>query len=404
MISEFFNIAFKNIKKRKLRAALTLVGITIAVATIFILISASLGLEEAVQEQFRLLGTDKFFIQPRGQLAGPGSGGAVELSQIDVDTVEKVSGVKKISFWTLANAKIEVNDEIRYTSVIAIDLETADLYLETGAYTAEDGRVLKEGDEGDIMIGSQYKHNNFFSKPVALGDTILVNDQQEFKIRGILNPIGNPGDDRLIYMPFEDFRPLFNITTRVDMIIVQVEDESALREVAERAEKRLRSSRDVTEKTQDFTILTPEELLESFGVVLNIITGFLLGVAAISLLVGAIGIANTTYTSVLERTREIGVMKAIGAKNKDILSIFVIESGLLGLVGGVLGVFLGIVVAKSLEYIAVNQLGTTLLRATIPFWLVIGSLAFAFLVGSLSGLWPAWKATKIKPVEALRYE
>jgi len=166
----------------------------------------------------------------------------------------------------------------------------------------------------------------------------------------------------------------------------------------------LRKSRDVTEKTQDFTVLTPEEVLESFGTILNIVTSFLLGVAAISLLVGGIGIANTVYTSVLERTREIGVMKAIGAKNKDILYIFLIESGLIGLVGAIIGIAFGIGVVKTIEWIAVNQLATSLLRAAIPIPLILGLLAFGFLIGAISGIWPAWKATKVKPVEALRYE
>ena len=122
------------------------------------------------------------------------------------------------------------------------------------------------------------------------------------------------------------------------------------------------------------------------------------------MIVGGIGIANTIYTSVLERTKEIGVMNAIGAQNKDILTIFLLESGLLGLVGGILGVALGATISKSIEYYAINQLGTTLLRAVIPPYLVIGCLIFAVLAGAVSGFWPAYQATKIKPVEALRYE
>src|SRR3989344_3260993 len=166
MISEYLNIAIKNIQKRKLRAGLTLLGITISIATIFVLISVSLGLQEAVEEQFRLLGADKFFIQPRGQLAGPGTGGAVELTESDLDVIRKIVGVKEASPWAASSAKIEFNDEIRYVSVVGIDLETSDLFIETGAYEAEDGRVLKQGDLSNVMIGSQYKHNNFFKKPI----------------------------------------------------------------------------------------------------------------------------------------------------------------------------------------------------------------------------------------------
>ena len=403
MISEYLKIALKNIQKRKLRAGLTLLGITISIATIFILVSVSLGLQQAVEEQFRLLGTDKFFIQPRGQAAGPGTGGAVELTEKDADVIEKVVGIKEISIWAASPAKIEVDDQIRFTTVVGIDLDTADLFLETGAYDAEEGRVLQKGDTFDVMIGSQYKHNNLFSKPVTARDTILINDMP-FEVQGILEPIGNPGDDRLIYMPMDQFRELFQIPERIDTIVVQVEEQEKLKEIADSVERKLIKSRNVDEDTKDFSILTPEELLASFGTILTIITAFLTGIAAISLLVGAIGIANTVYTSVLERTKEIGVMKAVGAQNKDILLIFLIESGLLGLVGGIFGVLLGTAVSKTIEYIAINNLGTTLLRSVIPIYLIIGSLAFAFLVGAVSGIWPAWKATKVKPVEALRYE
>ena len=162
--------------------------------------------------------------------------------------------------------------------------------------------------------------------------------------------------------------------------------------------------RDVDEKTIDFSILTPEELLRSFGTILNIITAFLLGVAGISLLVGAIGIANTMYTSVLERTKEIGVMKAIGAKNSDILYIFMIESGILGVIGGAMGILVGIGVGKIIDYIAVNQLQTNLLKVATPWYLIVGCLLFAFIIGSLSGLMPAKQASKLKPADTLRYE
>ncbi len=403
MIADYIIMAIRNIRKRRLRTFLTLIGILISIATIFVLISVSLGLENAVEEQFRLLGADKFFIQPRGQLAGPGTTSAAILTFEDVKTIEKVQGVKEISAWTASPAKIEYKDEIRFTNVVGIDLETSDLFIETGAYKSDEGRLLKKGDTKDIMIGSQYKRNNFFKKPVNVRDTILINDIP-FKVRGILKPIGNPQDDRLIYMPETEFRELFNIEERIDAIVVQVDKNENLKSVADGVERKLIKSRGLTDKTKDFSILTPEELLESFGVVLNIITAFLLGVAAISLLVGGIGIANTVYTSVLERTKEIGIMKAIGAQNKNILAIFLIESGLLGLIGGVIGVLLGIAISETIEYIAINQLGTTLLRAVIPFYLILGSLTFSFLVGSLSGLWPAWKAIKVKPVEALRYE
>jgi putative ABC transport system permease protein len=380
-----------------------MMGIFISIATIFILISLSLGLQGAVEEQFRLLGTDKIFVQPRGQLAGPGTGGAVDLTIEDVRVIEKVSGVKDVTWWVAAPGEIEFGNEKRFFTVIGYPLDQDVVFLESGAYKADEGRFLEKGDENKIMIGSQYKRNNVFKRPLVERDKLTINGE-DFRVKIILNPIGNPGDDRLIYMSIDKARELFGIESRVDTVIVQVEEGEDVQEIAERIKKKLFSSRNVDEKTRDFSILTPEELIEVFGVILNVITGFLVGVAAISLLVGGIGIANTMYTSVLERTKEIGVMKSIGAKNYDVFLIFLIESGLLGLVGGIVGVLIGVGVGEIIEYIAINRLGTTLLAVATPAWLFVGSLLFAFLAGAVSGSLPALNASKINPVDALRYE
>ena len=403
MIEEYFKMSIRNIRKRKIRSFLTLIGILMAVSTIFVLISVSLGLQGAVEEQFRQFGTDKFFITPKGQLAGPGTGGAVELTVKDAEVIEKVPGIKDLSYWTGASAKIEFGEETRYTTIIGLPLDKSTVFIETGFYKAEEGRLLEKGDSKELMIGNQYK-NSFFKKPVHAGDKIIINGES-FRVKSILETVGNPFDDRLIFMPLEDFRVLFPQTgDRIDQMAVQINPEEDVKELAQRVEKRLRKYRGVTAKTQDFDISTPEEILASFGTVLNILTSFLLGVAAISVLVGGIGIANTMFTSVLERRKEIGIMKAIGAQNKDILSIFLIESGLLGIIGGVLGIGIGIIISKTIEYIAINQLGTTLLKAAAPPYLIIGCLAFSFLIGAISGFWPAYQALKIKTVEALRYE
>ncbi len=403
MIQDYFKIALRNLTKKRARSFLTLIGILIAVATIFVLVSISVGLQGAVEELFRQFGTDKFFIEPRGQLAGPGTGGATQLTLEDINIIEKTTGIKDFSYWVGSSAKIEFNDEIRYVFVIGIPLDHSSVFFETGFYKTEDGRLLEEEDKKEIMVGSQYK-SGFFSKSITPLNKIIINDQ-EFKVKAVMKTVGNPFDDRLIFIPLDDFRDLFQDTKgRIDQIAVQINENENVNEIAERVERRLIKSRDVTEDTKDFNISTPEEILSSFDAVLTILTGFLLSVAAISLLVGGIGIANTMFTSVLERTREIGVMKAVGSKNSDILSIFLIEAGILGLFGGVVGIVLGIAISKIIEYIAINQLGTTLLKAAAPAYLIIGCLTFAFLVGIVSGFWPAYRAIKVKPVEALRYE
>ncbi len=403
MKKDYLKLAWKNLRKRKLRSWLTIIGIVISIAVIFTLISLSLGLREAINEQFQILGTDKLFISPRGMAGGPGSGGAVEFTTADVKTIENVPGVKDISYVAIGNAKVEFDKKIKYFIVIGLPLDKIKLYIDSASIKMDEGNYLRGEDSGKIMLGYDYKYNNVFNNPVKTGDKMKINDQ-EFKIIGIAEAIGNPSDDKNIYISIDDFKKLFNSGERVDSIIVQVSEKDKIKEISDRINQKLIKSRGVTEKTKDFYISTPEELLASFDQVLNIITAFLVGVATISLLVGAIGIANTMYTSVLERTKEIGTMKAVGAKNSDILYIFLSESGLLGLIGGTIGVTLGFLISKTVEIIAITSLNTNLLKAAVPGYLVVGCLIFAFLIGTLSGTIPAIGASKLKPVDALHYE
>lgn len=403
MKKDYLKLAWKNLRKRKLRSWLTIIGIVISIAVIFTLISLSLGLREAINEQFQILGTDKLFISPKGMAGGPGSGGAVEFTTADVKTIENVPGVKDISYVAIGNAKVEFDKKIKYFMVIGLPLDKIKLYVDSASIKMDEGNYLQKGDSGKIMLGYDYKYNNVFSSAAKTGDKIKINDQ-EFKVIGIAEAIGNPSDDKNIYMSTDDFKKLFNSGERVDSIIVQVSEQDKIKEISDRINQKLIKSRGVTEKTKDFYISTPEELLASFDQVLNIITAFLVGVAAISLLVGAIGIMNTMYTSVLERTKEIGTMKAVGAKNSDILYIFLSESGLLGLIGGTMGVALGFLISKTVEIIAITSLNTNLLKAAVPGYLVAGCLIFAFIIGTLSGTIPALGASKLKPVDALHYE
>jgi len=401
MISDYSKLAWKNLRKRKLRSWLTIIGIIISIAIIFILVSLSLGLRQAIDEQFKMLGTDKLYIMPKG-MAGAGVT-SIEFTTKDVNIIEKVSGVKDLSYATVGNAQVEFGKQKKYFMVIGLPTDRMSLYTESTNMKMDEGKGLENGDLGKVMIGYDYKYGNVFDKQVQAGDKLIINNK-EFKVVGIIAQIGNPSDDKNIIMSMDDFQELYNSGDRVDQVIAQVDDEKDIKEISERINKKLMKFRDVDEKTKDFYISSPEELLESFEVILNIITAFLVGVAAISLLVGGIGIANTMYTSVLERTKEIGTMKAVGARNRDIFYIFFIESGLIGLVGGAIGIALGYGVSKIIEFIAITQLNTTLLQVAAPFYLITGCLTFAFLIGALSGTIPAINASKLKPVDALRAE
>ncbi|MCS7109613.1 MAG: ABC transporter permease, partial [Candidatus Micrarchaeota archaeon] len=183
-------------------------------------------------------------------------------------------------------------------------------------------------------------------------------------------------------------------------ILATVKETYPIDVVAERVKEALRKDRGLKEGEEDFTVQTPQQLYETYGAVISVIQIIVIGIAAISLIVGGIGIMNTMYTSVLERTREIGIMKAVGARNRDIMMIFLIESGILGLVGGILGIIAGIAISKGIETITI-QTGYPF-GASTPIWLIIGALAFSFIIGSISGLLPAIQAARTKPAESLR--
>jgi len=406
MIQDYFKIALRSLKQRKTRSILTLLGIFLAILTIFVLLSLSLGLNEFVNEQFELLGTDKFFVQPKGQAGPPGaSGNAVELTMDDVEVIEDVKGIEMVTYFMVGNGKLEFNDRTRYYLVMGMPVanEHLELIFETSDIEIEEGRFMKESESRKIVVGYNYKHKNLFKKPLRTGNNLVVNDI-EFEVVGVVSQVGNPADDQQVYISDNDFKDLFDSGERVDFIYAQIKLGEDINEVADRAERKLMKHRDVDEDTLDFTVSTPEELLGTFNDILNILTAFLVGIGAISVLVGGIGIANTMYTSVLERQKEIGTMKAIGAKNSDILMIFVIESGVLGLIGGAVGILVGIIIAKSVEYIVLVYVGSNMLRASMSPWIIFGCLVFAFVVGLVSGVLPSYQASKLKPVDALRYE
>ena len=188
------------------------------------------------------------------------------------------------------------------------------------------------------------------------------------------------------------------------MIIAKLKTGEEPSKVAENIEEDLRKYRNEEEGSENFQVSTSEELMASFAMILGVVQAVIVGIAAISLLVGAVGIMNTMYTSVVERTKEIGLMKAVGARNSDITLVFLFESGLLGLAGGVLGVLLGATFGKIAEIMAQQALGSNTFAAAITPTLVLGALAFAFVIGTISGVLPARQASTLKPADALRYE
>jgi len=405
MIEDYLRLAIDGIMHRKLRSWLTMVGIFVGIIAVVALISLGRGLQRVIDEQFEMVGGDRIIVTPGrgGTLTGVprGSFVAAKLDKSDLDVIEKVRGVDSAAGIILATGNVKADNKRKLIPIFGVptDPKYQKLLKQIDFFAVDEGRYLKEGDRYKAQVGVRTR--DFFDADIDVGDKIEIEGIM-FDIVGKNKKTGNPFHDSKITIPIETAQELFNKSDGYSMIEVKVEKGSDVSEVAENIKKKLRRHRGVKEGEEDFTAETPQNIVRVFKDVFNLVTGFLTGIAAISLLVGGIGIMTTMYTSVLERTHQIGIMKAVGARNSDILLIFLIEAGMLGLVGGVIGVILGLLLSKFAEYLVVNYGGIDIFRVHAGPELIIGTLLFSFLVGCFSGYLPARRASKMHPVEALR--
>jgi len=403
MLKDYMVYILRNFSHRKMRGWLTVIGILIGVAAVVALVSVSQGMQDAIKGQFEKLGTNKLIVMPGGGEFF-GAFASTKLTSKDLEIVRKVAGVDMATEIFFRMGKIKFNDQTKTTYIMGMPTDSigSKLVTEMASLEAQQGRMIKEGDQSKVAIGWFLWDNNFFTKKVALGNKVEI-EGQEFKVIGLIKKIGNRQDDSQVYISIESARELFNEPDEISYIYIQTKEGYNVSKVAEDVKKDLRDYRDEKKGEETFQVQTFEQILSQVNVILNIVGLVLVTISAISLVVGGVGIMNSMYTSVLERTHEIGVMKAIGARNSHIMLIFLIESGLYGLVGGALGCSLGLGMAKLAEF-AASQLGAEIFKASINTTLILGSLGFSFLIGCISGLAPARQAAKMKPVEALRYE
>ena len=394
MIGDFVSISIKSAKSRKLRSWLTIIGIVIGIAAIIGLITVSKGLENAITEQFAKMGTNRLMVIPKqGNFLSLGQ----ELTTEDVRILDRMSEFKWVTPYLTENANIEFSKESHFRTVTANPIEGIEGRWADIDFDVKEGRLWKPEEKFAVVIGNDIA-KDLFKKKIKINNNILINSQK-FKVIGIFKEFGDPESDNMVHMSMDAAREIFKKEKEVSMIELVVKDGISLEKTAAKVKKNLKNSRG----NDNFDVKTSQQLLEDLGVLLNITQIIFISIAAISLVVGGIGIMNSMFTSVLERRMEIGIMKSIGATNKQIMSMFLIEASLFGLVGGVLGVLLGSIGAYIVK-LAASQLGFQLIKISVSFSLIIFSLAFAVLAGMISGFIPAYQAAKLKPVEALRYE
>lgn len=393
MIKDFLKISVKNLKNRSIRSWITTSGVVISVAAIIILILVSNGLKFAINEQFNKMGSNRVFISAAAGQPGLRAG----LTESDLDSLERMGEFEYITpFLMDMGSEVEYGREKQFSMVFGYPTEDADERFASYGIGFQDGRAFRKGDKNVLIIGDMVQ-DEVFDRDVGVRNSLVINGKK-FDVVGILDAVGNSEDDKAIYMPIDDFRELYDKPDEVSFIDVTLKPGVDVDATVAKIERQLERDRN----DENFRVMSPTAMLQSFNAILGIVQGILVSIASISLLVGAVGIMNMMFTSVLERTKEIGVMKSIGARNKDVLMLFVIEAGLIGFVGGLMGSIIGAVVGYAIGEAAAAG-GFALLKIQLEPWIFVFAMAFATLTGMVSGYLPAKRAAVMHPVDALRW-
>jgi putative ABC transport system permease protein len=404
MLRDHVKIAIKNLRHRLSRSILTLLGIAIGIMAIISLMALGEGMQEAVTGQLSSL-SDVVIVSTGGGFMSFGGGGGGStgeyFTQRDIAYVERLQGVRDVSTQLSGTAIAEYNGK---TSIIQLTgMDVGVIRLQYADQKLEAGEFLNEGDQNKIMIGYGIAHDTF-DTDIAVGGRIKLNGQKFF-VSGIFGKQGMGGvsSDTIVLMSNRDFQKLTG-QNNVSIIYLRVYNVNDAESIASSIETAINGNHG----RKDFaTATTMTSILETVQTVLGILQLVLVAIASIALVVASIGIMNTMLTSVMERTREIGIMKAIGATNIDIMSIFIFEGMLVSSIGGIFGIILGVFGSQALTAILNNFMmmgGSSTLTPVITLSSVVMAVTVSLIVGVFSSLYPAWKAARMSPIEAVRYE
>jgi len=402
--------AFEIVLHSKLRSWLTILGIVIGVASVTAIMSIGSGMQQSISSQLGGLGGDILTLSAgysRGfSMFGPGdrdgaAGGATAteeepvLDRTDVQALKGIPDIIAIDTEIRGNVKVSYLGKSGTVSLTGVDPA---VWSKITTSTISEGRMLDSADQNVVVIGGRLA-KSYFSKPVGINQMITIGSNV-FRVVGILDDESNS-----IYMPITMAYTLLEDKENgvYDSIVIKIKDENNLDEVMNKTEEKLMLVRHVTAKTKDFSLTSSKKMQETGSAMRSTMSNFLFAIAAVSLIVGAVGVANTMFTSVLEKTKEIGIMKAIGARNRDIMTIFVLNAALIGLIGGIIGIFFGIILSAALPAL-MGESGMLRGGTFVSINSILIALSVSVGIGIVAGIIPAYQASRLKPVDALRYE
>lgn len=386
MIQGLSKLAIRNTLRRGKKSWITVIGVFIGIAAVVSLVSLGQGLEIAITQEFEELGSNQVLITGN-------------IDDSDLETIERIRGVDKTAGAYTVSRTVSFRGEEQRLNVLGADLNNFNTFFTGLPFTLEDGRQLRGPDRTSTMITGGM--SDLFERDIDINDQAQL-EGESYRVQGVYSS-GNPEFQNSMIIEIDQLRDLEDADDDLTQIVAIIQPGFTQEEVRQNLEEDLRHDRGLQEGEEDFDVTIPQDILDTLTSILGVVQGIVVGLASIALLVGGIGIMNTMYMAINERTQEIGVLKAIGASKRDIRILFLLEAGLIGLIGGIIGVIIGIGISEIAVYLT-TEFSDVMITRGYDLPLIFGALTFSTVLGILSGYLPSRRASNLKPAEALRYE
>ena len=399
---ELFLTAITALRSNVLRTALTMLGIVIGIASVILIVAIAQGATASITSQVSSLGSNLLTISPGTQSRGPvSSGNSVKtLTYADAQAIEQLPHVAAVSATVSTSQQVVANGQNKNLTIQGVQ----EGYQTSQSLTIDQGRFISTDDEAGLarvaVLGPTVVTDLFGEGANPVGQSVEIGSKF-FRVVGVTQAKGGSGfsnPDEAVYIPVTTGMTILLGQNYVSNIQVSVDDATEVSNTSDAITNLLLERHKITDNANaDFSVQNSQSALTTLNTITNLLTIMLAGIAGISLLVGGIGIMNIMLVTVTERTKEIGLLKAIGAMRSDILTQFLIESIVLTLSGGIIGIIIGV----SLAFVVTKIV-------SIPFVISIYSILLAVgvstVVGVLFGIYPAQRAAKLSPIDALKYE